>query len=297
MSITTLNSRNPWLMFALWVVLCGILFFQPLTSLVGYSLDNANASHILVIPLIVAWLLFIDRDKIPQAPRVDIAVALPFAVTAALVGGLTLIRFGVQTPTGLALYTLSLLLSWIAGFFGIFGRATGKSVWFALAFLAFAIPLPEQLLNRFIYILQLGSADVAEWIFNVSGVPFWRDGFVFHLAGWNIEVARECSGIRSSTALLILAVLAAHFSFKKFWKKVVFVIAGLLMMVIKNGVRIATLTLLAKYVDPNFLFGRLHHEGGVVFFLLGLALLLPVYFLLRRGDLELGSRDFGSLSS
>jgi exosortase/archaeosortase family protein len=54
------------------------------------------------------------------------------------------------------------------------------------------------------------------------------------------------------------------------------VLAGLATMAVKNGVRIATLTILAKYVDPDFLFGRLHHHGGVVFFLLGSALLIPI---------------------
>jgi exosortase/archaeosortase family protein len=100
----------------------------------------------------------------------------------------------------------------------------------------------------------------------------------------SIEVAQECSGIRSSISLLVLALLVSHFAFRPFWKKLVFVTAGLLMMVVKNGVRIVTLTLLANYVDPGFLFGRLHHEGGVVFFLLGLALLWPVYWLLSKSE-------------
>jgi len=56
------------------------------------------------------------------------------------------------------------------------------------------------------------------------------------------------------------------------------------MMLIKNGVRIATLTLLANYVNRDFLYGKLHHQGGVFFFVIGLALLLPVYWLLRRGE-------------
>jgi exosortase/archaeosortase family protein len=55
-------------------------------------------------------------------------------------------------------------------------------------------------------------------------------------------------------------------------------------MIIKNGVRIAALTILAIHVDPSFLFGRLHHDGGVVFFLLGLALLVPVLWFLARGE-------------
>ena len=56
------------------------------------------------------------------------------------------------------------------------------------------------------------------------------------------------------------------------------------MMIIKNGIRIATLTLLGNYVDPDFLYGKLHRRGGIVFFLIGLGLLIPVYQLLRRGE-------------
>ena len=46
-------------------------------------------------------------------------------------------------------------------------------------------------------------------------------------------------------------------------KKTLFVIAGLFIMIVKNGIRIATLTLLANYVDPGFLYGNLHPEGGL----------------------------------
>jgi exosortase/archaeosortase family protein len=85
-------------------------------------------------------------------------------------------------------------------------------------------------------------------------------------------------------ALLLLALVVAHLAFRPLWKKVVFVAAGLLVMIVKNGVRIATLSLLANYVDPDFLFGRLHREGGGVFFVLGLFLLVPLYWLLKRGE-------------
>jgi hypothetical protein len=37
-------------------------------------------------------------------------------------------------------------------------------------------------------------------------------------------------------------------------------------------------------VDPGFLYGRLHHEGGVVFFLLGLLMLAPLLWFLERGE-------------
>ena len=165
-----------------------------------------------------------------------------------------------------------------------FGRAALKNARFPLLFLFLTIPLPDVLLNHSIYFLQKGSANITEMIFDLVGTPALREGFVFHLAHFNIEVASECSGIRSSMALLISALVVGHLFLRTLWRQVVLVIVGLLIMVVKNGVRIATLTILGQYVDPGFLYGRLHHEGGVVFFLLGLVLLLPILWLLKRSE-------------
>jgi exosortase len=146
------------------------------------------------------------------------------------------------------------------------------------------VPLPKFLLNYVIYLLQAGSAWITGALFDLLGVPALREGFVFHLARANIEVAKECSGIRSSLALLILALLVSHFSLRSLWKKVLFLACGLFMMILKNGIRIASLTLLAMHVDPSFLYGKLHHQGGIVFFLLSLLLLAPLLWLLQRGE-------------
>jgi exosortase/archaeosortase family protein len=49
------------------------------------------------------------------------------------------------------------------------------------------------------------------------------------------------------------------------------------LAVFKNGLRITTLSALAIYVNPQFLYGNLHRHGGIVFFIIGL---LPLLFLL-----------------
>jgi exosortase len=190
----------------------------------------------------------------------------------------------------LTLYLLALVILWLAGFALFFGRAALVQGRFALLFLFLSVPLPEFLLGRAIYFLQAGSAAIVAPLFDVMDVPYLRSGFVFHLAHLNIEIAQECSGIRSSMAVLILALLAAHFYLRSGWKQLVFVACSLLVMIIKNGIRIAVLTILAIRVDPSFLFGRLHRDGGVVFFLLGLALLVPILWLLARGE----GRDLGA---
>ena len=288
-------DRRRFLFCGLWLAVSIAIFWKPCVALVRFSLANDNASHVVLIPFISMWMIYIEKKKIFRQVSFDYSLAGVLFTISAFTYIWTLRSTISWTQADiLAGYALALVLLWISGFVLFFGRAAFKSGWFALLFLFLTIPLPDTLLNQAIYFLQKGSADIAEMIFDLLGVPALREGFVFHLAHINIEVAKECSGIRSSMALLILALVVGHLLLHALWKQVVFLIAGLLIMVVKNGVRIATLTILAQYVDPGFLYGRLHHEGGVVFFLLGLVLLLPVLWLLQRSGKSAGTIERSS---
>ena len=254
-------------------------------ELVHFSLANDNASHVVLIPLISAGLIYVERRQIFRRVSFGFFLASAF-FTISFVSYISTVRSPASWTQAdrLAGNTLALVFFWIAGFAFLFGSAAVKNARFPLLFLFLTVPLPNVLLNQAIYWLQKGSADIAGMIFDLAGVPALREGFVFRLAGFNIEVAKECSGIRSSVALLIIALVVGHLLLRTFWRQVVLVMVGLLIMVVKNGVRIATLTILGQYVDPGFLYGRLHHDGGMVFFFLGLILLLPVLWFLKRGE-------------
>ena len=285
-SLTAALSRfsNRWLIFGIWASLSLLLFAKPVYEMFQLASRDETSSHIVLIPFITAWLLYTERKPLQAEGGLSIWPSVLFLAPSMLLAFFSLDCGSCAPKTRLSGYALALVLLVIAGFVFALGSAAAKSSWFALAFLFFSIPIPDLLLSRIIYGLQSGSAAIAEFFFNLSGAPVLRDGFFFRLPKMSIEVAQECSGIRSSLALLILALLVAHFSFRPFWKKLAFVTAGLCMMLVKNGIRIASLTLLANYVNPAFLTGSLHHQGGIVFFLIGLALLLPVYWALRKGE-------------
>ncbi|HEY6945923.1 MAG TPA: exosortase/archaeosortase family protein [Candidatus Acidoferrum sp.] len=280
--------RQRWWLLSAWTVLSLLLFIKPVIALVRLSLSQEDASHIVIIPFLSAAVLYLDRHKI-----------FPLASMDKTLGGLSLllaaclslaIRFGTaSSPPGLQLsgWVLALVLTWEAGFALLFGKRAWKAATFPLLFLLLMVPIPNFALDRIIALLQEGSALITGAFFDLAGVPALREGLVFHLTRVNIEVAKECSGIRSSMALLILALLVAHFRLSNLWYKILFVTVGFFMMIVKNGIRIATLTLLAVYVDPGFLFGRLHRQGGIVFFLLALLLLLPLLILLERAESKL----------
>ncbi len=277
--------KNRWLLFSGWVVLSIVLFLSPVMTLVKLSLSQDDASYLVLIPFISATVLYLERHELFARVSNDKPLGGAFLLLAGLAALISYL--GKSNPSrGLQLsgWILALVLFWVSGFALLFGRTALKASRFPLLFLLLTVPIPTFLLDRIIFLLQEGSAWITGALFDLVGVPALREGLVFHLAKVNIEVAKECSGIRSSMALFILALLVAHFKLRSLWNRILFVTFGLFMMILKNGVRIVTLTLLAVYVDPDFLFGRLHRQGGVVFFVLALLLLLPLLFFLQRSE-------------
>ncbi len=283
---------NRWFFFCFWIAASSLLFMRPLGAVIQFAAQNDDASHIFLIPFISAGLIWLERRTVFPRVSNDFVGAALLGVAGAALGAVA--RFGgsLTVSQSSAAYMLALVLLWVAGFALMFGREAMRAARFSLLFLLLAVPLPDFLLTRAVYFLQRGSAELVAGIFDLTGVPYLRERFVFHLSSVSIEIAEECSGIRSSMAVLILALLATHFYLRTFWKQAVFIVSSLLIMIVKNGVRIATLTILSMYVNPSFLFGRLHRDGGVVFFFLGLTLLIPVLWLLKRSEAAEG-KDLG----
>ena len=92
---------------------------------------------------------------------------------------------------------------WIGAFALCYGSRVARAAAFPLLFLLLMVPLPEAVLDKTIYLLQLGSTEIACLLFKVCQVPVFATGFILSLPSVSIEVAKECSGIRSSVALFI----------------------------------------------------------------------------------------------
>jgi exosortase len=287
MTPPTARTRSTF-WFAAYATACAVVFWAPLHSLIRAALDSDTYSHILVVPFISITLLWMERERLFQVLERNRSSAAVLFCAGAMLG-----VFGWRNPfhfaggnwLGFAILGF-LCLIW-AGFLFFYGAPAFKAGMFPLLFLLLMVPLPGFLLDRFIAWLQVGSADVTEWIFRLSGTTFLREGLFFVLPQVTIEVARECSGIRSTQALLITCLLAGYLLLQTNWRRAVLLLAAVPVLVIKNGIRIATLTLLAVHVDPTFLTGSLHHDGGFVFFGLGMLILLPLLWWLQKTE---GSR-------
>jgi len=273
--------------FGFLIAVSCLVFWAPLSSLIDFTLTHDYGSHVLLIAPLSIFLIYLKRHKIFSV-RVD---SNPKRTIIAALGlfllGLILLLVSMYQPLNsekLALEILSLVIIWLSIFVFCYGRESFIRARFPLLFLLLLIPFPGFIIDRAIFALQVGSSDVAYALLRMLNVPVLKQGFILHLPMVDLEVAKECSGIRSSIALLITMLVAAEFALRSTYRRVLLVLAIVPILVFKNGVRIVTIYLLAAYVNPAFLHGWLHTSGGVVFYLLGLIALVPVAALLRRGE-------------
>ena len=265
------------------------LVFDPLHRLQESAGRSEYYSHIFMIPLVTGYLIYLKRKELLKNSSITFNTGAILAV-----GGIVIYLLGLAQSEKFtlndraAISVFSAIIFWIGGFIMIYGWDAFRRTPFPFLFLVFMIPIPDFLLKKIIYALQIGSAEFSEILFTLSGVPFKREGFFFHLPGASIEVAEQCSGIRSSLALLITGILAGHFFLDRLWKKVFLALLVFPITVFKNALRIMILSFLGAYVDAGFLTGGfLHQSGGFLFFIPALGLLGLVVWALR-GKAESG---------
>jgi exosortase/archaeosortase family protein len=68
------------------------------------------------------------------------------------------------------------------------------------------------------------------------------------------------------------------------WPKALVIVTAIPLAVMKNGLRIFAIAMLTTRVDRGFMTGKLHKDGGVVFFMISLVVVLALLWILRRAE-------------
>ena len=208
-----LRLRGPvgFLVFGVFLI---AVFSKPLLALAVYAAGEELHSHILLIPFVSAYLIYIRRHALPR----DYTFSVRWALIPLIAGAISLAAAWTPGVFGrplsqndyLALIALSFVCFVAAGGFFFLGRKWMAAAAFPFAFLIFMVPMPDRVADFLETASKLASAEAANMFFNISGTPVLRDGTFFHLPNITIEVAQECSGIRSSLVLFITSLLAAN---------------------------------------------------------------------------------------
>jgi exosortase C (VPDSG-CTERM-specific) len=241
-----------------------------------------------LIPFVSAYLIYIRRDLLPK----DYTFSPGWAVPLLIAGVMSLAAAWTPGAIGrplthndyLALMALAFVCFLAAGGFLFLGRKWMAAATFPFAFLIFMVPMPDAMADALETASKLASAEAANLFFNLTSTPTLRDGTIFALPGITIEVAQECSGIRSSWVLLITSLLAANLFLRSPWRRTVLVAAVIPLGILRNGLRILFIGLLCVHAGPGMINSIFHKRGGPPFFVLSLIPLFLLLWWLRRGE-------------
>lgn len=268
-----------------YVGLVTLVFAQPLAGLLIHAIENDLHSHIPLVPFVAGYLLYLQRKPRVAAYRSSIGGTLiAAAIGCVAIVARVALHESLSANDGLAVTTLAYVSFVLAGGFLFLGAERMASAAFPIAFLFFMVPLPDAAVRWLEQASAVASTEAAALFFGMTGTPILRHGAVLTLPGIVLEVARECSGIRSSWVLFITGLVASRMFLTSPWRRVVLVAFVIPLGIVRNGFRILVIGLLGVHVGPHMLDSMIHHSGGPIFFVLSLVPLLFLAWWLRRQE-------------
>ena len=265
-------------------VALAFVYFTMLVKLANDWWHDENYSHGLLIPFVIAFMLWQERERLSQAKRET--------WTWIGAGGIALSLFMLWAGTAgaeLFVQRISLVLMLVSVVIYFFGARIMQMLAIPLFLFLLSIPIPQIIFNRVAFPLQLFAsrcAVSAMWFLNI---PVLRQGNVIEMMPRGssepkrLAVVEACSGIRSLMTLITLAVIYAYFTKPKaggsgngddnqkfgmrvratlasvtFWRSLTLIVSAVPIAILTNAVRVSGTGVLAHYYGTRVADGFFH---------------------------------------
>jgi exosortase len=311
------SIRTLWKPAAIFAAIS--FLYLPVLMKLGHDWwTDENYSHGLLVPLIIGFMLWTERERLERAAR--------SSRPSVLLGGACLVLAVLALWAGTAgaelfvqRMSLVLLLAGVTIFFWGFRLLRLTFVSFLLLILA--IPIPAIIFNQIAFPLQLFASRCAVWAMRLFEIPVLRAGNVIELLPLGaretkkLEVVEACSGIRSLMTLITLAVVFAYFTRPKgddkggdegsggrlsflrgwgFWRSLILVLSAVPIAILTNAGRVSGTGILAHFYGLKVADGFFHSFSGWVVYIVAFLLLLAVGWVLDRFGGGGSGRDGGA---
>ena len=223
-------------------------------------------SHILLILPILAWLVWIRRDEVA---RVEARGWWPGFLCCLL--GLAICFVGRSADINL-IAQLGVIVAFQGATFGILGLRVGLILAFPLAYMFFLVPFGDEIIPP----LQYVTAEISTALTRFSGVETVADGIHIDTPAGLFIVAEECSGVKFLVAMVALGVLVAYSCFASWKRRILFLLACVIVPIVANGIRAWATIFIAQYVGAEAAGSFDHIVYGWFFFGIVIALVLGV---------------------
>ena len=230
-----------------------------------YNKSYAHCFFVLPLALYMVWL---NRGRLAQiTPRpsgwgLASTIASGMAWYVAHVGA-------IQIGEHLSLVAMTISLVW-----AMLGGRVVRALAFPLAFLFLVVPFGEGLFPILISVATKSAVAVL----HLMGVPVANDGYYIRLENGEWKITEACSGLRFILSIITVGAVYSYTSYRRWWKRVAFLVAGVTAAILVNAFRVWLLVMIGLYTSMQSPIVRDHVPLGWAIF----AAMVIVIFALGR---------------
>ena len=265
-----------------------LLYHQDLTMLGNEAIQSDLASHVLIVPFILMYVVYRRRKILRAVIPLEMTSAPRRTVITEVIGGmLCLLAFllywqGSHTFYPLEYHMVSLPLFVAGCILIIFNFQTLKALVFPIALLFLLTPPHIETIQTAGASLAAFSSQAAYWILKAMGLPvklaveYGNPVILLERtpAPLTFTVDIACAGIYSLIAFTVFALFAAYVTRGPAWKKVPVFLIGFPLVYALNITRIILIVLIGMLFGQQIAMGLFHLFGGWFLILVGTFLLL-----------------------
>jgi len=252
------------------------LFRNEIQAIVPRWLSDSSWSHGLLIPLFSLYFIHQKKEDILRSARNSELRPNYFGLFF-LICGILFYPFNIIHLRYGYLQTISMIATLGAVVLFLGGWCLIKYTWLPIAYLVFAVPLPDRYYKELTIPMRQWAATAASSLLNlVPELEATAKGVVIDVfyKGKTLEppldVAEACSGMRLLMAFLALGVAMAYLHYRPLWQRIILLISTVPIAILCNVIRVTVTGFIYVLINPKYAQGAYHD-------MLGLAM-LPLAF-------------------
>ena len=271
------------------IILAGFFAYMPgygpgrLQSLLRVLYDSWNGEtryeHGVMFPFIIVGLFIYQWKNIRQSA----GTGEWYGLIPLLLGCLLFVASYRVIQWRVGVGALPFIVSGIIWY--LWGRKTALVTAFPVFYLWLSIPLPD--VQQATGPLQNISVKISQTLCTLCGVDTYAQGAKIYSTRNNwapLAIDEACSGIRSLMALIMISSAWAYVAKMALWKRAILFFSAIPLSIIGNGLRVASIFIMAEYGNEKFARETWHDNSGLLlFYPISLLLMVGLHAILEGG--------------
>ena len=238
-------------------------------DLLFLATNDPEASHVLLVPLIAAWLVYVRRGRLAGVR------ARGFWVGPAVVLGGAAVYFVGDWQFIQMAWHLGAVVVVVGAALTALGRDAMVKFLPAVLALGFMVPISARLRQAVALPLQRVTATVTQEVLGAFDKGAARSGNLLSINGHDVTVAEACSGMRSTAALVLVSYAFAFATPLRPWVRGLVIALSPVLAVTCNVIRLVPTVWGYGHLDAATA-DAVHSAGGWVMLFVGYFLLIGI---------------------